>query len=345
MSVMLLYRQKYIYKDGFTMTLGDKIRKYRNLKAWTQKDLGLKIGFSAATADSRIRKYEKDIMAPKDDIRNKLSSVLDVDIEAISDISITSFKDLMYVFFELEEKLGMEIEKRDGKTYLSFDDSNSEINTLITYLNIWKNQKAALLPNSDNITDEQQRKYDLWKSKFAQTTEAYFSNKKNAVDAYYDVLVQKATKSISYAKKTSEITILLRKLVEAGYSLSTVWGYGGPGFTFAVNELLNPSSDDAAMLFALFISELKHFEALGVECPYELQMPDNTLTITYFIPIDSFSVIRSQINEFLEYRKNNDNENDFLKDQFEMTFNHSIEMHYNVIQDEIELYKISKGVV
>ena len=38
------------------MTLGEKIRKYRSLKNMTQKELGLAIGFSGATADSRIRK-------------------------------------------------------------------------------------------------------------------------------------------------------------------------------------------------------------------------------------------------------------------------------------------------
>ena len=47
------------------MTLGEKIKKYRLMKNLTQKDLGIKVGFSAATADSRIRKYEKDIIVEK----------------------------------------------------------------------------------------------------------------------------------------------------------------------------------------------------------------------------------------------------------------------------------------
>ena len=47
------------------MTLGNKIRKYRILNGLTQKELGHKVGFSEETADSRIRKYESDLMAPK----------------------------------------------------------------------------------------------------------------------------------------------------------------------------------------------------------------------------------------------------------------------------------------
>ena len=72
------------------MTVGEKIRKYRMLKGWTQKELGLKVGFSAATADSRIRKYESDAMAPKADIRTKLADALGVDLSALSDVNVST---------------------------------------------------------------------------------------------------------------------------------------------------------------------------------------------------------------------------------------------------------------
>ena len=43
------------------MTLGEKIKKYRELRELTQRELGQKVGFSAGTEDSRIRKYEKEV--------------------------------------------------------------------------------------------------------------------------------------------------------------------------------------------------------------------------------------------------------------------------------------------
>ena len=43
------------------MTLGEKIKKYRELRELTQRELGQKVGFSAETEDSRIRKYEKNM--------------------------------------------------------------------------------------------------------------------------------------------------------------------------------------------------------------------------------------------------------------------------------------------
>ena len=43
------------------MTLGEKIKKYRELRELTQRELGQKVGFSSGTEDSRIRKYEKNM--------------------------------------------------------------------------------------------------------------------------------------------------------------------------------------------------------------------------------------------------------------------------------------------
>ena len=72
------------------MTLGEKIKEYRLLHNMTQKELGIKVGFSTVTADTRIRQYEKDTMAPKSEIRNKLIQALDVDPSALSEIDIRS---------------------------------------------------------------------------------------------------------------------------------------------------------------------------------------------------------------------------------------------------------------
>ena len=46
------------------------------LRQLTQKELGEKVGFSSKTADSRIRKYEKNIMAPKTEIMTVYTSIL-----------------------------------------------------------------------------------------------------------------------------------------------------------------------------------------------------------------------------------------------------------------------------
>ena len=322
------------------MTLGEKIRKYRKLHGITQKQLGEEVGFKKSTADVRINQYETNKMAPKADIRAAIAAALDIDPEAISDVNISSYADIMYTFFELEEKLGMEIEKRDGRTYLSFDDNNRDIQTLITYLNLWKTQKNALLPDPESITEEQRKNYELWKSRFIKNTDEYFETKKDEIDRLYQDLIAKETKAGHYATKTSEIVVLLRKMIESGFTISTCFTNefnldAGPGFTFVVNELLSPATDDAKLLFAKFRSDLDHFDKLGAGIWTEMQMTDKTLTITYHIPVAAMSIIKSQIDPFLEHWQNKENETDFSRDSFEIQFEDSLKTTYNNIEEEI----------
>lgn len=325
------------------MTLGKKIRKYRLLHDKTQKQLGEEVGFKKSTADVRINQYETDKMAPKANIRASIAETLDIDLEAISDINIKSFEDIMYVFFELEDICGMEIEKKDGKTYLSFDDSNKEISLLITYMNLWKNQKTALLSNPETASSEQKRKYDLWKSRFSRNIKEYFSHKVLEIDEHYKEFVDIASKTSSFATKTSEISLLLRQIIEAGFHVSTTYAnvgnlHDGPGFTFVVNELLHPPTKEAEQLFAKFKSELNHFSELGADVYHNMQMLDKTLTITYFTSVASFSVIKDQVDMVLEHLSTKESETDFSRDTFEMLFEDSLKQYYNNIEDEIRLY-------
>ena len=147
------------------MTLGEKIKKCRKLHKLSQKKLGLACGFLEASADVRIRQYENNKQSPKSVLRKKIVEALDIDDEAISNFNISTDIDIMHMFFELEEKLGMTIEKNDGKTLLVFDDSNNDIATLINYMNIWYNKKTSL-PNNSEITNEQMTEYLLWKTRF-----------------------------------------------------------------------------------------------------------------------------------------------------------------------------------
>ena len=114
------------------------------LRQLAQKELGEKVGFSSKTADSRIRKYEKNIIAPKTEIRNKLADTLDVDLSALSDINIQTYEDVKHTLFLFEEEFDMDIDRTEEKTTLSFDNHNKKIAPLITYLYTWHCNKNLL---------------------------------------------------------------------------------------------------------------------------------------------------------------------------------------------------------
>ena len=157
----------------YPLTLGKKIKKLRLLRGLSQKELGIKVGFSPETADTRIRQYEKDAMAPKSEIRNKLAEALDVDISALSDNAITGEKDIMQMLFFLEENYGMTIQKKDDDSFCfnissdSLTESKSDI--LMDYLRVWYegnlryHHKGIKKAKIDTSSD---RQYLLWKTLF-----------------------------------------------------------------------------------------------------------------------------------------------------------------------------------
>ena len=136
------------------MTLGEKIKKYRELRGLTQKALGERVGFSIGTEDSRIRKYEKDMMAPKEDIRIKIAEALDIDMSALNDIDIQTEEDAIRILFYLEEKYGLEITKTRDEILLTFDSNNTAIWKLMIYLELWAAKKEEYTRNKGNATGE-----------------------------------------------------------------------------------------------------------------------------------------------------------------------------------------------
>ena len=182
------------------MTLGEKIRKYRLLHDLKQKDLGMMIGFSPATADSRIRKYEGDIMAPKSEIRNKLIQALDVDPSALSEIDIRSNEDIVRVFFFMEDYLGLEVEKIDFDNFNFNQEKVSyekrEIQTLNSYMYIWQQQKKNLLSTGTGNEKDSLREYELWKSRFPRDIRNYWNSLSEKIDSYYSPLVNSFDESI-----------------------------------------------------------------------------------------------------------------------------------------------------
>ena len=151
----------------------------------TQNELGVKIGFSSATADSRIRKYESNKMAPKEEIRTKLVEALDVDESALTDINIQSFEDVMQVLFQFEEDLGMDIEITQGKTSLTFDHSNKDIELLLSYLFSWYLKKRSLPVPEDPNLSEAERQYELWKSRFPRDLKAFWKEQEQLLTEAY----------------------------------------------------------------------------------------------------------------------------------------------------------------
>ncbi len=318
------------------MTVGEKIKKYRNLKGWTQKELGGKTEKLKGKTNSgvRINQYEKD-MVPGEDMRKSIADALEVDVVALSDVDLRTEEDYMFALFELEEKYGLHVTKEDGKIHLVFDapDNENHNELLTTYLNFWGNEASK-----ERTSEEEQIKYLFWKARLSSNVKEYLADRETAVNTYYKEKVTYFYEEKKFAKDTTEICRLLKQLVDAGFTLTTRYGEKrSAGYSFNVNELLNPPSEDAENQFARFLSEIKHFQELGADCFTELSLPGDALLITYYVANQELQIIKLQIDKYLKVIKK-PNREDWQIQMDNDEFERDIKSNKNNIEDSIKFF-------
>ena len=85
------------------MAVGDRIKRARNLRGMTQKELGIAIGFEEKSADIRIAQYESNTRTPKEELLHKIAEVLNVNYRSLYEPTLYAAEDVMYTLFELDE--------------------------------------------------------------------------------------------------------------------------------------------------------------------------------------------------------------------------------------------------
>ena len=307
----------------------------------TQKDLGIKVGFSAATADSRIRKYEKDIMAPKNDIRQKIADALDIDLSALSDINIESYEDIMQILFLFEENLGMEIERKDGKTHLIFDDNNKDIEKFISYLYIWHSQKKNLISTSDTISTEEMYKYKIWKSRFPKDINAYWNKQLDDLDQLYAPLVKKSASKNKKITLLSEFLLQIRKLIQSGVSIETNVKLSGTGqaalvLGFYLPEILNTNNKERLLHFADYIYNLETLQSYGMLIDRQILTKEKGTQVIYSLQLSPLSAFKSTIDKISHFENDIANKNDWDIESFESQFESDLKMYDMNLKEEIK---------
>ena len=103
------------------MAVGDRIKRVRNLRKLTQKELGLAVGFEENTADVRIAQYETGTRTPKEEMLQKIAQVLDVNYRALYEPTSFTAEDIMFWLFDLDEHYDLSIHVFDGKKCIALN--------------------------------------------------------------------------------------------------------------------------------------------------------------------------------------------------------------------------------
>lgn len=131
------------------MTIGEKIRKVRQLYGYTQSQLAFISSLPLAT----IKQYESNRRTPKAKQLNQLSDALGVSIEYLTNHNIDSYNDIKHVLLELEETFGLNVTKTEDSYVLKFNNME-----LTNFLKQWYDAK-----NASNKSTQTLKEYELWK--------------------------------------------------------------------------------------------------------------------------------------------------------------------------------------
>ena len=149
------------------MSIGERIRFFRNLRGMTQKYLGTVVGFPEKTADIRMAQYESGSRTPKADLTESLAGVLGVSPLALSVPDIDSYLGLMHTLFTLEDRYGLTIEKGENVVSMRVDPRKGKDATeLFEMVNAWAEQ-AEKYRNGDISRED----YDKWRYNYPKYDE------------------------------------------------------------------------------------------------------------------------------------------------------------------------------
>lgn len=145
------------------MAIGERIRFIRKKHNMTQKYLGLRLGFSEKSADSRVAQYENGRREPKMDMLEQIADILDVSTLALDCPKINNEKEVMHTLFAIEDLYGLSVFFENERVCLKLEHcENYNGIEMQLYLTQWMMKKNEL--RDGKITQEE---YDHWKYNFS----------------------------------------------------------------------------------------------------------------------------------------------------------------------------------
>ena len=136
------------------MAVGDRIKRVRQFRGLTQKELGKLVGFDEKTADIRIAQYESNTRKPKEELLIKIADALEVNFRSLYEPYNYAAEDVMFTLFDLDEHYRITIHDVPDEEYPDIKPFNLIIFCLMNCLKNGHYEKKNLpkeLSASPNI--------------------------------------------------------------------------------------------------------------------------------------------------------------------------------------------------
>lgn len=143
--------------------VGYRIRTARLARGMNQAELGDLVNLNS----DRIQKYENGVRSPRPELLRQIADALEVNVLALTDPVISSYMNIMYGLFELENYYGIKLEKGDMKYCLTIDSENG----LYKYLEDWYQEYDSIqlslrAASTEQEQEEVMERYLDWKRNY-----------------------------------------------------------------------------------------------------------------------------------------------------------------------------------
>jgi transcriptional regulator with XRE-family HTH domain len=296
------------------------------LYATKQAELGKMVGLSG----DRIRQYENDVRKPKPELLQKIVKALNVDASSLSDIDLTTFDDIMHIFFLLENELGLSINKIHDQYSLTFNN-NPPSKDILYALDSWYIAKQTSLRKETDDSETAMKKYNTyreWCYRYTLDKRAYDKLITDNLTNIYKPYLDQPTKINICTFK--DIALILENLlrnninIEFGYIPERQSRHVATIISFDYSQLI-ALSGTKKQVFTDFLIMLKQLIDKGVE------FTENTYTYwghslidfnIYSAPL--YSLVKNGLMELQKRLANSTYEND---KNFKSTYEEMLTMY------------------
>lgn len=299
------------------MTIGEKIRKMRMLRDYTQAQLGSKVHLTG----DRIRQYENDVRSPKEGKLQEIADALDVNVSAIDNPDLEHPASVMHSFFELEEHFGLHVEKinDDYHLVLSQVKDPGEQDILIEFLDGWYHERSKYQPSLNDSPEDVEKKkkdYEIWKARFPY-------NMYDRINAQFDIVTDfmNLADKLLDVKRTpiTRFSELFQHLIDLGNSgLNVIAKHDDrfstlcATFTIKCSDILNLKGD-SKILFAEFRRDLFDLKDMGFYLEEEARQINNETYAFYEINSPQIATLCTSYNKLMDTKKSPSYNEDFYK--------------------------------
>ncbi len=321
-------------------SIGGKIKKFRELRGMSQKELGIKCGFSASSADVRIAQYEKNKKIPREKLLKDIADALEVNDCALFDADMLAYNRMYHALFDMEDLHGLHPVKKPDGYYLEFS-GDTVLGQHITkhdfdsFLLEWYEKRQQYQPNSSDTPADREskaREYALWKGEFPHATASETTEKMRDVmrmrhlQAEMDALnakmkndevladIDKALEDVmpdirsshKPVDKESDFIYLLKNVIEQGVYVERFLPEDSTLPDHDTMHLLSVPTEEILgnpqklELFAGIVYAIETIQKYGINISRKITSRNNELFISYSYPTSQFQYFENLWNRWDE---------------------------------------------